>query len=123
MRLNQTMTEKSYRDELLSSQELLTSDVKGLRLMNALRVSYPEMSSAFILKHIPDQAEDFYDIMIDGKSIVSLEVDRLNTDAELIVAELDFNSYRSDLSKTNRIKFMVAIDLANQSQKLGTYHG
>jgi hypothetical protein len=109
------MTEKSYRDELLSSQKLLTLDRKGLRIMAALRVLYPEMSSAYILKHIPDQSEDFYEIMVDGKSIVSVEADRLNIDAELIVAELDFNSYRSDLSKTNRIKFMVAVDLANQS--------
>jgi len=115
MRLNQTMTEKSYRDELLSSREILNSDVKGLRIMSALRVSYPEMSSAFILKHIPDQAEEFYDIMIDGKSIVSVEANRLSTDVDLIVTELDFDSYWSDLSKTNRIKFMVAIDLANQS--------
>lgn len=112
MRLNHTMTEKSYRDELLSSQKYLTLDKKGLRITGALRARYPEMSSAYILKCIPDQAEDFYEIIVDGKSIVLLEVDRLNVDAELIVTELDFNSYRSDLSKTNRIKFMVAVDLA-----------
>lgn len=70
------------------------------------------MSSAYILKHIPDQAEEFYELMINGQSIVSVEVDRLNADAELIISELNFNYYRSDLSKTNRIKFMVAVDLA-----------
>ena len=116
MKLNQTMTEKSYRDELLSSQKYLTLDKKGLRITGSIRARYPEMSSAYILKHIPDQAEDFYEVMVDGKSIVSVEADRLNADAEPIVAELDFNSYLSDLSKTNRIKFMVAVDLAKKSQ-------
>lgn len=106
------MTEKSYRDELLSSQKFLTLDKNGLRVTTALRERYPEMSSAYILKHIPDQAEEFYELMINGQSIVSVEVDRLNADAELIISELNFNYYRSDLSKTNRIKFMVAVDLA-----------
>lgn len=115
MRLNQTMTEKSYRDDLLSSQKFLTLDKRGLLITNALRIQYPEMSSAYILKHTPDQAEDFYEIMIDGKSIVSVEADRLNVDAELKISELDFNSYRSNLSKTNRIKFMVAIDLSKSA--------
>lgn len=53
MRLNHTMTEKSYRDELLSSQKYLTLDKKGLRITGALRARYPEMSSAYILKCIP----------------------------------------------------------------------
>lgn len=112
MRLSQTMTEKSYRDELLLSQKFLTLDKKGLRITAALRERYPQMSSAYILKHIPDQSEDFYDVMIDGKFIVSVQADRLDTEAELIISELNFNSYRSDLSKTNRIKLMVAVDLA-----------
>jgi hypothetical protein len=114
MKLKQTMTEKSYRDELLSSQKFLTLDKKGLKITNIIKARYPEISSAYILKHIPDQEADFYEIIIDGKHLFSIEINRLNTDVEPIVTKLNFHSYHSKLSQTNKIKFMVAVDLSKQ---------
>jgi hypothetical protein len=114
LKLIGSMTEQSYRAELLASHRSLFCNEVKHRMLSVLQMRFNDMKTAYILDWVPDQDEDCYWILIDDKFVVQIELERGTSkvidDAELI----SLSEYKKGLSKTRQIKLAVALDLAKK---------
>lgn len=126
MRLKGTLTEDSYRAELRRTHEYIFHSDQGKILLQALINTFQEMKTAYILYWTPDQGADFYTLIINSQQIVFIEIEeectkrKLLTTSEKRVVSLrscSVNDYKKELSKTNRIKLEVALDLIHKDMK------
>ncbi|WP_059173291.1 hypothetical protein [Bacillus sp. FJAT-27445] len=117
MKLIGSKTEQEIRKLLIKSNELLFKSEEERRLLEVIKSSCPEMITAYILHWIPEQGEDIYKILINDSIIAVIELDRNNFELEPKVETLTISQYLKGLSKQNRIKLAVALDLAKQDLK------
>lgn len=62
--------------ELLASSEEIFSNNEQTELASALRDFFPPLDRAFVLKWIPEQAEDIYWVLINATTILKVEIPR-----------------------------------------------
>ncbi|MBT2293582.1 hypothetical protein J7E73_31720 [Paenibacillus albidus] len=99
------------------SNKSLFEDEEKKRLLNVIQENHPNMVTAYVLHWIPEQAEDFYKVLINDSIIVDIELDRLNQNIMPIIKSVPISQYKVGLSKINQIKLAVAIDLAQKDFK------
>ena len=114
MRLKGTMTEQEFRDTIIKSHVLLFESNQYTRLMQVLNNCFPEMKTAYFIKHIPEQGEDIYTLLVDIDTIVKVEISHCANDEILPVEISNVSKYKEGLSKVNQIYLNVAIDLAKK---------
>ncbi|WP_412564215.1 hypothetical protein [Thalassobius sp. MITS945101] len=78
-----------------------------------IQAKFPKVKAVNLLHWVPEQGEDFYDILIDDEVVLKVEVPHSISH----LAELDFEctelkNYILGLSRTSRIKLAIALDLA-----------
>jgi len=115
MRLVGSLSEQSFREELSKSWSGLREP--GNQLFSILTDRLGSIGSAFVLSWIPEQAEDFYVVLVNGSEVIWLEVLRLNGEAA-VFQNIDVKEYERSLrSRQSRIKLAVALDLASKYGK------
>lgn len=72
MRLMGSLLEKSFREELTKSWVGLRNP--GNRLLSIIESQIGLIGSAFVLNWTPEESEDFYEILVNGSSVVFLEI-------------------------------------------------
>lgn len=102
------------RNELRVASEQLCSkkDQSGLGL--ALRRCIPALECAFILKWLPEQAEDIYWVLIGLDEIARVEVPRgpANDEKPAVLQKIDVATYRrKHHSREAREKLEIALEL------------
>ncbi|RUT46783.1 hypothetical protein EJP82_11180 [Paenibacillus anaericanus] len=117
MKLIGSKLEQELREQLIISNQSLFKSEEKRRLVEVIKNSFPEMKTAYIVNWIPEQGEDIYKILINDSLIADIELDRYNNEIEPIVESKDVPQYLHGLSKQNRIKLAVALDLAKQELK------
>ncbi|WP_251038565.1 hypothetical protein [Paenibacillus albidus] len=117
MKLVGSRTEQDIREQLIVSNKSLFEDEEKKRLLNVIQENHPNMVTAYVLHWIPEQAEDFYKVLINDSIIVDIELDRLNQNIMPIIKSVPISQYKVGLSKINQIKLAVAIDLAQKDFK------
>lgn len=115
MKLVGSRTEQALREQLIVSNKSLFEDIEKAALLIYVRKEFPEVESAYILHWIPEQEEDFYQILINNSLVVDMEMPRLAQKNPIIKSILPVAQYRSALSKVNQIKLAVAMDLAEST--------
>lgn len=115
MKLIGSKTEDDLRAELQASHEALFNDPARRRLLMALRGRYPAMRTAYVLNWTPEQGEDLYSVLIDDAVIASVELDRVNPEAEPIMSETPLQKYVKGLRGAGRTKLAVALDLVRRA--------
>lgn len=119
MRLIGSKMEQDLRKQLIESNKLLFENKENKRLLSALEKYSPEMKTAYIIHWVPEQGEDIYKVLVNDSAIVEVELDRNDVAAKPLVSSTTISQYRQGLSKLNRIKLEVALDLAQiQPKKL-----
>lgn len=71
-------------------------------------------NNLYILRWIPEQGEDLYDVLVDGSSVVHVEIPR-GEDRETAFELSPVDVYKrkaTSLTKTDRRKLEVALQLA-----------
>ncbi|MES9962702.1 MAG: hypothetical protein ABW116_04130 [Candidatus Sedimenticola sp. 20ELBAFRAG] len=116
MKLIRSKAEKDYREQLIRSHKSLFEDEEKRRVLLALREYYPGMKSAYTIDWIPEQGEDIYRILVNANLVATVEVDRLDNDSQPFIEDISLDQYQRKLSKSDRIKLAVAIDLAKSSE-------
>ena len=111
MELIGSKMEKDFCKELQKSNEGLVSES---RLRKALESEGHSANKAYVLRWTPDQGEDIYVVLIDGKYLVSVELDRFNIENPPIYERIELKEYMHGLSRVNRVKLLVAQNLANE---------
>ena len=120
--LTGTKTERDIREQLLVSKDFIFNNPEGSRILNLLNELYPELSSAYVLKCIPEQAEDEYIIIVDGTQMIWIEISRVDSLKEPEFEKLNFREYergsRQRLIKMAIAKELAEIDLAKHNKAL-----
>ena len=118
MKLKGTTTEEAYRAELQSTRDYIFNTEDGRILYQSIMEKVEDFKTAYILDWIPDQGGDFFNLIVNGETLVSIEIeeemDFLTKDITKKVFSYEsqsIKSYKKGLSKTNQIKLEVAIDL------------
>lgn len=114
MKLIGSKTEEDFRDALIKSRDLLFKGDSYKRLLQVLKTSFPEMKTAYIIKHNPDQGEDFYTILVDLDTIATIEISRYSQDEKPMVEISSINDFKRGMSKLKQIELAVALDLAKK---------
>lgn len=110
MRLMGSLLEKSFREELTKSWVGLRNP--GNRLLSIIESQIGLIGSAFVLNWTPEESEDFYEILVNGSSVVFLEIGRSHGDL-VNFESIGVKEYERSLrSRQRRIRFLVALDLA-----------
>jgi hypothetical protein len=100
--------------ELLATSEQLCSKNVQSRLGIALRDFLPTLKHAFILMCIPDQAEDFYWVLVSSTEIVKIEVPRgpSRNEEPVSLQMMDVVTFRQNrYSKDAMEKLEIALEL------------
>lgn len=118
MKLIGSKMEQELREQLIKSNHSLFKNEEKKRLLEVIIRFFPEMKTAYIIHWIPEQGEDIYKILINDNIVAGIELDRYSDEVEPIVESQDVSRYLQGLSKQNRIKLAVALDLAKQEFKM-----
>lgn len=114
MRLIGSKTEEDFRNALIKSHKLLFTGDLYKELLQVLKTNFPEMKTAYILKHIPEQGEDLYTILVNLDTIATIEISRYSQDEKPIVEISSINDFKRGMSKVQQIELAVALDLAKK---------
>lgn len=123
MTLRGTMTEQSIRTELLRTREYIFSSKQGKLLHQTLLETFQKLRAAYILHWTPDESASYFTILVNGQTIISVEIEEEITKKWLMksikqrVVDLrhySINEYKYGLSKINQIRLEVAMDLSNK---------
>lgn len=85
------------------------------RLRETLESHGHSVTEAYVLDWTPGEDYDIYLVLIDGAYLISVEINRLVPDQPPMVERIELKEYQHHLSKTKRIKLIVALDLAQSS--------
>lgn len=106
--------ESDFRKELINSNNQLFSPESDSKLKQLLENAGHSTVKAYVLDWIPDQTEDIFTVLIDGKYLVRTEIDRLDQASQAVVERQEIKSYLKGLSRINQVRLLVAQDLANE---------
>ncbi len=109
MRLIGSKAEREFREELIRSNKFLNSENERLSL--ELRKVGFDLSNSFVLNHIPEQCEDIFVLLISGSYVVTIEIDKSDSENPAIIEHVELKDYLKGLSKIHQIKIAVAMDL------------
>jgi hypothetical protein len=114
MKLIGSKMESDFRKELINSHNQLFSPESDSKLKQVLENAGHSTAKAYVLDWIPDQTEDIFTVLIDGKYLVSTEIDRFDQASQAVVERQEIKSYLKGLSRINQVRLLVAQDLANE---------
>lgn len=113
MKLIGRKTERDYRAELLASNKAHFSGESPSRLNEALRNGGYETKNAYVLQWTPDQAEDFFTVLVEGQFVVAVEINRCDVEGEVCVKRYELADYIKGLSRMHHVRLLVAQALAH----------
>jgi hypothetical protein len=114
-----TLTDERMLNQLTGGREALLSDASSRPLLSALYAGLQRSTrNLFIISWTPEQVEDLYDVLVDGRTIGRIEVSR---DAERRVVAFDqwpVDQYmrKQRLDKLTRRKLLMALELARSPE-------
>lgn len=111
MKLTGSRTEQFMREQLLASRRALFGDREMSRLMQAVRSWQPDVRDAVVLASTPEQGEDLYLVLMEGRALLRVEIDRTRPDAPPTVRALELSRYSKGLSRRELLRLAVALDL------------
>ena len=109
MKLIGSKAEREFREELIRSNKFLNSENERLSL--ELRKVGFDLSNSYVLNHIPEQCEDIFVLLTSGSYVVTIEIDKSDSENPVIIDRVELKDYLKGLSKINQIQIAVAMDL------------
>jgi hypothetical protein len=113
--------DKEMIGELRAGHERLLSDPSRRELLSTVRKELSTISrNMYIVCYIPEQYEEIYEVMVDGKIVVSVELPRKIVDAPVVVESWSIDDYmmkKGSLSKLARRRLNFAVELANEHRE------
>lgn len=111
-------SEKQMIEELEAGREYLLSAPAARRLISLLRQRLQSITrNVYIVGYIPEQTEELYDILVDGTTVVHIELPRDEASTEIVFEKYGVKEYlevRRKMTKPNRRKLELALELAKR---------
>ena len=110
---NSSDRESKVRTQLEESAKSLAAGEPNRLLSASVRSVAPWAAFAMVIHWAPDQAEDFYWVLLDEKRIGLFEIPRgpLVSIDDVVVEFIEVSVYSKKLSQSYRRKLKVAIEL------------
>lgn len=96
---------KTGREQLLSGGSSLLLSVLRRRLQSVTR-------NIFIVRWIPEQGEDLFDVLVDGVTVAHVELPRVKGGSDEVFETWPVEEYRRQLTRSDRRKLELAVQLA-----------
>ncbi len=111
------MKSLALKEKLLKSKANLLSGKRNPELLSILRAKFPGTTdNFFIVGWIPEQEEDIFTILVNGKKIVEIEISRISPAENPVRCDVltvqEYLKQNPALSKTTRRKLDAAIQLS-----------
>lgn len=104
--------------ELEAGREHLLSAPASRRLLSLLRQRLQSITrNIYIVRYIPEQTEELYDILVDGITIVQIELPRDASSTEIVFEKTGIKEYleaHRRMTKPDRRKLELALELAQR---------
>jgi hypothetical protein len=128
MKLIGSLTESQFRKQLIASSLAWRDEPRIIKLLEEHGVP---VESMFTLNWTPDQMEDLYTILINGRSVVCLWVPKYSGSPRVVSVEATTTYARRLKSTVKRIQLAVALELSRKlsrapegsSSDTGACHG
>ncbi|VWX59320.1 conserved hypothetical protein [Burkholderiales bacterium 8X] len=108
MKLLGSRTENQIRDDLIRSNIALRDNIDG-PLSEALQSSGIPVVDALVVNWVHEQAEDIYFVLLSDIELLLVQVSRLKLPVK--IDRIGVESYGRNLTKVQRLKLTVALDL------------
>jgi hypothetical protein len=110
----QSLTDKRMIGELEKGREQLLSDPSSRKLLSSLRRKLQSITrNIYVVRWTPEQTEDLYDVLVDGTSVVHIEVPRDARTDEVVFEKFGIEEYLNRrLTKPDRRKLELPLRLA-----------
>jgi hypothetical protein len=109
-------SEKQMIGELEAGREYLLSAPAARRLLSLLRHRLQSITrNVYIVRHITEQYEDLYDILVDGTTVVQIELPRDASTTEIVFEKSSVKEYaRRGITKLHRRRLELALELSQR---------
>lgn len=114
MKLLGSKKELDIREQLIKKHNYLFNNKEDNQLINVLRLNFTNLKTAYILNWIQDQEEDTFTILINTDIITLIVLDYSGENLKSVIETISEKEYLIGLSKSEQIKYAVAIDLAKK---------
>ena len=110
------MTEDVIKEELIKSAWWLHDCVEGKKVFKIIEEFLGKVDSVYILAHTPEQDEDIFRILVNGKTVVGFELPRHAEEIGCVdVGSMTVHEYRKHVrGKRSQLKLKIALDLAKK---------
>jgi hypothetical protein len=102
-------------EELKERRERLFSEPTTQRLLSEVRARLRSGTEVYIIRHIPEQSEDLYDVLVDGVTVVHVEIPRDAQNAATVSETRSVGEYlksKPQLGKRERRKLELFLRLS-----------
>jgi hypothetical protein len=117
MRLIGSLREDEIRKQMIKAHNDLFYERKNEKLLKILTKLFPNIKTAYFLRHTIEQCEDIYTLLVNDNIIVSIEIDKYNISVDPIIEIESVEDYMIGLDKLGHIDFLVAMDLVKKDLK------
>jgi hypothetical protein len=111
-----TLSDERMINELKKGRETLLADTSASALLSVLRRRLQSATgNMYVLDWIPEQFDDLYDVLVDGVSVVHIEISRGSATEDVFQmwpVEEYLGMVRKVLTKPARRKLELALQLA-----------
>jgi hypothetical protein len=111
-----SLSDQKVIEQLEKSREQLLSGDSASDLVRVLRRKLQSITrNIYVLRWVPEQAEDLYDVLVDGVTVARVEIPRATPGQETAFESWTLEEYRrnrKDLTKPERRKLELALELA-----------
>jgi hypothetical protein len=118
-----SLSDKQMISELERGREQLLSEPSSRSLLSNLRRKLQSISrNIYVFHWIPEQTEDLYDVLVDGVTVVHIEIPRGERGKEVVFEKWGIQEYlsaRKQLTKPDRRKLELALRLAQEPHRAG----
>jgi hypothetical protein len=113
-----SLSDRRAIDELKKERERLFSEASSQRLLSELRRRLQSITQdIYIIRSIAEQGEDLYDILVDGATVVHIEIPRTSQNGETVFETCSVEEYLKDrpsLLKRERRKLELILRLSRE---------
>lgn len=118
MKLVGSTLEEGIRARLIQGQRDLMMEGRHPELMSELVSHFGRIESVFFLRHVPDQGEDSYTLLVNGDQVASCEIPRVPGGCYSPVETVSVHHYARDLKgKDRNLALLIARTLAEEISK------
>ena len=116
--IRRRLSELRLIDTLQAGHESVLSDASPRSLLTVIRRKLLTITrNLYVIRHIPEQYEDLYDILIDGAIVAHIEIPREPHYDEIVIETCSLHQYlkcHRNIGKSVRRRIEMALQLARE---------